>query len=122
MRRPPLALLLRFSAKLYFVGVWIATGIDNQFDLYVEEDSARIDRDCFGIPILAPADIPSGSTISVCLEPQLAADILRAMTIRPAFCRSAARRNLGRPNRISISRCATGSPRWRAGELLPLNL
>jgi SAM-dependent methyltransferase len=56
-------------------GVWIATGIDNRFDFYVDEDAARIGRDYFGIPILAPADIPSGSTIFACLEPQLAADI-----------------------------------------------
>jgi len=35
----------------------------------------RIGRDYFGIPILAPADIPSGSTIFICLEPKLAADI-----------------------------------------------
>jgi SAM-dependent methyltransferase len=56
-------------------GVWIATGIDNKFDFYVDEDRARIGRDYFGIPILAPAEIPSGSTVFVCLEPKLAADI-----------------------------------------------
>ena len=56
-------------------GVWIAAGIDNKFDFYVDEDRARIGRDYFGVPILAPADIPSGSTIFVCLEPKLAADI-----------------------------------------------
>ena len=56
-------------------GVWIATGIDSKFDFYVDEDRARIGRHYFGIPILAPADIPSGSTIFVCLEPKLAADI-----------------------------------------------
>jgi len=56
-------------------GVWIATSVDKQFDFYVDEDPARIGRNYFGIPILAPADIPSGSTIFVCLEPKLAADI-----------------------------------------------
>ena len=56
-------------------GVWIATGIDNKFDFYVDEDRSRIGRDYFGIPILAPADIPFGSTVFVCLEPKLAADI-----------------------------------------------
>jgi SAM-dependent methyltransferase len=56
-------------------GVWIATSIDNKFDFYVDEDRARIGRDCFGVPILAPADIPPGSTVFVCLEPGLAANI-----------------------------------------------
>jgi SAM-dependent methyltransferase len=56
-------------------GVWIAAGLDNKFDFYVDEDRARIGRDYFGIPILSPADIPSGSTVFVCLEPKLAADI-----------------------------------------------
>jgi len=49
--------------------------MDSQFDFYVDEDPARIGRDYFGIPILAPEDIPSGSTIFVCLEPKIAADI-----------------------------------------------
>lgn len=56
-------------------GVWIAAGIDNKFDFFVDEDPARIGRHYLGIPIRAPADIPSGSTVFVCLEPKLAADI-----------------------------------------------
>jgi hypothetical protein len=53
----------------------VIRAIDNRFDFYADEDTARIDRDCLGIPILAPADIPSESTIFVCLKKKLAADI-----------------------------------------------
>ena len=39
---------------------------------FVDEDEARIGRDYFGIPIIAPSQVPLGATVFVCLEPNLA--------------------------------------------------
>jgi SAM-dependent methyltransferase len=56
-------------------GVWIGNAIGNSLDFYTDEDELRVGRDCFGIPVIAPSAIPSGATVFVCLEPNLAAAI-----------------------------------------------
>jgi 2-polyprenyl-3-methyl-5-hydroxy-6-metoxy-1,4-benzoquinol methylase len=53
-------------------GIWIGSIIKNSLDFYLDEDTARIGHDYFGVPIISPADVPSGATVFVCLEPNLA--------------------------------------------------
>src|SRR5262249_1235860 len=50
-------------------GVWIGSTIGKKIAFFVDEDEARIGRDYFGIPIVAPAQVPPGATVFVCLEP-----------------------------------------------------
>jgi SAM-dependent methyltransferase len=56
-------------------GVWIGSALGTKIDFYVDEDKIRVGRDYFGVPIIAPSDVPSGGTVFVCLEPTLAAAI-----------------------------------------------
>ena len=56
-------------------GLWIGTAIGNGLAFYSDEDEVRVGHDYFGVPIIAPSDIPSGATVFVCLEPTLAATI-----------------------------------------------
>jgi hypothetical protein len=53
-------------------GVWISSTLGKKIRFFVDEDEARIGRDYFGAPILAPSQVPAGVTIFVCLEPSLA--------------------------------------------------
>jgi SAM-dependent methyltransferase len=53
-------------------GVWIASTLARKIAFFVDEDEARIGRDYFGVPILAPSHVPAGATVFVCLEPRLA--------------------------------------------------
>jgi SAM-dependent methyltransferase len=53
-------------------GVWIGSTMGKKISFFVDEDEARIGRDYFGIPIIAPSQVPLGSTVFVCLEPNLA--------------------------------------------------
>jgi SAM-dependent methyltransferase len=55
--------------------VWIGSTLGSSIEFYVDEDELRIGRKYFGAPIIAPADIPSGGIVFVCLEPKLAAAI-----------------------------------------------
>jgi 2-polyprenyl-3-methyl-5-hydroxy-6-metoxy-1,4-benzoquinol methylase len=55
--------------------VWIGSALCSSIEFYVDEDELRIGRKYFGAPIISPADIPSGGTVFVCLEPKLAAAI-----------------------------------------------
>jgi SAM-dependent methyltransferase len=52
-------------------GLWIGSALAKQIRFYVDEDEARIGRDYFGTPILAPSQVPVGATVFVCLEPKL---------------------------------------------------
>jgi 2-polyprenyl-3-methyl-5-hydroxy-6-metoxy-1,4-benzoquinol methylase len=56
-------------------GVWIGSALGSGIEFYVDEDELRIGRKYFGAPIIAPADIPSGGIVFVCLEPKLAGAI-----------------------------------------------
>ncbi len=56
-------------------GVWIGSALGESIDFFVDEDENRVGRDYFGAPILAPADVPAGATVFVCLEPKLAQTI-----------------------------------------------
>ena len=56
-------------------GIWIGNVIGNYLDFYSDEDEARVGRDYFGVPIIAPSTIPVGATVFVCLEPKLAKSI-----------------------------------------------
>ncbi len=56
-------------------GLWIGSALGNKIGFFVDEDQARIGRDYFGIPILAPSQVPAGATVFVCLEPKLAQTI-----------------------------------------------
>ena len=56
-------------------GVWIGNALDREILFYVDEDEERVGRQYFGVPIIAPAAIPSGATVFICLEPQLASAI-----------------------------------------------
>jgi SAM-dependent methyltransferase len=56
-------------------GVWIGSTMGKKIAFFVDEDEARIGRDYFGIPIIAPAQVPAGATVFVCLEPNLAQTI-----------------------------------------------
>src|SRR5262249_25820892 len=56
-------------------GVWIGTALAGSIDFFVDEDENRVGRDYFGTPILAPAGVPAGATVFVCLEPKLAQTI-----------------------------------------------
>ena len=53
-------------------GVWIGSAMGKKIAFFVDEDEARIGRDYFGIPIIAPSQVPLGATVFVCLEPNLA--------------------------------------------------
>jgi hypothetical protein len=52
-------------------GLWIGSALAKQIRFFVDEDEARIGRDYFGTPILAPSQVPVGATVFVCLEPKL---------------------------------------------------
>jgi hypothetical protein len=52
-------------------GVWIRFAIGSDIDFFVDEDDMRVGRKYFGVPILAPARVPAGATVFVCLEPEL---------------------------------------------------
>jgi len=56
-------------------GVWIGSALDREIQFYVDEDQERVGRQYFGVPIIAPAAIPRGATVFICLEPQLASAI-----------------------------------------------
>jgi hypothetical protein len=56
-------------------GVWIASALGKKIAFFVDEDEARIGRDYFGVPIVAPSEVPLGATVFVCLEPELAQTI-----------------------------------------------
>jgi hypothetical protein len=53
-------------------GVWIGSALGKKIQFFVDEDESRVGRDYFGTPILAPAQVPAGATVFVCLEPNLA--------------------------------------------------
>ena len=57
-------------------GVWIGSSLGKKIAFFVDEDEARIGRDYFGTPILAPSQVPAGATVFVCLEPRLAQAIV----------------------------------------------
>ena len=52
-------------------GIWIHSAIGSNVDFFVDEDDMRVGRKYFGVPILAPASVPAGATVFVCLEPEL---------------------------------------------------
>jgi SAM-dependent methyltransferase len=52
-------------------GIWIHSAIGSNVDFFVDEDDTRVGRAYFGAPILAPASVPAGATVFVCLEPEL---------------------------------------------------
>jgi 2-polyprenyl-3-methyl-5-hydroxy-6-metoxy-1,4-benzoquinol methylase len=52
-------------------GIWIHSAIGSNVDFFVDEDETRVGRKYFGAPILAPASVPAGATVFVCLEPEL---------------------------------------------------
>jgi SAM-dependent methyltransferase len=56
-------------------GVWIGSTMGKRIAFFVDEDEARVGRDYFGIPIIAPSQVPPGATVFVCLEPNLAQTI-----------------------------------------------
>jgi hypothetical protein len=99
----------RLADEVRLLGTPIASFDRNEyryrFDFYVDKDSARIGRDilCFRswrLPVSRPVR-RSSSASNRSSRPTLPR--------RPTFCCSAARFNLGRPKRGSISRCAMGS-------------
>jgi len=53
-------------------GLWVGSALGKKIAFFVDEDEARVGRDYFGTPILAPAEVSPGATVFVCLEPRLA--------------------------------------------------
>lgn len=53
-------------------GTWLAGALGDEFDFFVEEDTARIGRLHRGKPILAPQDAPSGSEVLIALSNEIA--------------------------------------------------
>lgn len=51
---------------------WLSGGLGDKVRFYVDEDPSRQGREFFGKPIIAPRQIPDGSTVFVALAPAIA--------------------------------------------------
>lgn len=54
---------------------WLAAGVGDQLDFFVDEDPSRIGRTFLGKPILAPQAAPAGATLFLGLAPVVAASL-----------------------------------------------
>lgn len=53
-------------------GVWLAGELGERAQFFVDEDPARIGGTLHGLPVLAPASIPSGATVFMGVSPVIA--------------------------------------------------
>jgi SAM-dependent methyltransferase len=58
-------------------GMWLYGAMKDQVSFFVDEDVTRIGRSCDGRPILAPAQVPAGSTVFVPLIPIVARQVVQ---------------------------------------------
>jgi 2-polyprenyl-3-methyl-5-hydroxy-6-metoxy-1,4-benzoquinol methylase len=56
--------------------VWLYGTAPGRVSFFVDEDPARIGGRCFGLPILAPRDVPAGAHLLVPLAPAVAGPVL----------------------------------------------
>jgi hypothetical protein len=61
-------------------GTLVASAIEGRVDFFVDEDKSRIGARHLDAPILAPADIPDGSSVMIALMPKIAEAIAARLT------------------------------------------
>jgi 2-polyprenyl-3-methyl-5-hydroxy-6-metoxy-1,4-benzoquinol methylase len=62
---------------------WLASGLGDVVEFFVDEDPARQGRSLLGRPILAPAQVPSGSVVYLAFVREAAAAIRRRLSSLP---------------------------------------
>ena len=67
---PPGAQVGVFGTSI--AATWLAQHLADRIAFFVDEDPTRIGRSHFGRPIIAPADIPAGSSVVLPLAPVVA--------------------------------------------------
>jgi 2-polyprenyl-3-methyl-5-hydroxy-6-metoxy-1,4-benzoquinol methylase len=58
---------------------WLASGLGEAIDFYVDEDPARLDREHLGRPIVTPGKVPAGATVYLAFIGDVAAQIARRL-------------------------------------------
>jgi SAM-dependent methyltransferase len=62
---------------------WLAAGLGDTIDFFVDEDSARKGRQHLGRPILPPEDVPAGATVFLAFIPPVASSIAKRLAHLP---------------------------------------
>lgn len=55
--------------------MWLFGELDGRVDFFVDEDPARIGRECFGRPVLSPQQAPGGSRVWLALPTRIAEQV-----------------------------------------------
>ena len=64
-------------------GTWLASSLADRVAFFVDEDPHRIGQTHLGKPVMAPAAVPSGSTVFLALAPTLASAIRERLSHLP---------------------------------------
>jgi SAM-dependent methyltransferase len=61
-------------------GTWLAGRLGERVSFFVDEDPQRIGKRHIGLPVLAPAEVPPGSSVFIASTPRLAEEIRNRLT------------------------------------------
>ena len=55
--------------------MWLFGELEGRIDFFVDEDPMRVGRECFGRPVLSPAQVPGGSRVWLALPARIAEQV-----------------------------------------------